>query len=685
MPKLSINGTEIDVAPGTSVLQACEQLGIEVPRFCYHDRLSVPANCRMCLVEIEKSPKPVASCAMPCGEGMVVKTDSDTVKKARHSVMEMLLINHPLDCPICDQGGECDLQDQAVGYGFDRGRYTEAKRAVEDKDVGPLIKTVMTRCIHCTRCIRFIDEVAGTPVLGGIGRGEHMEIDTFISQPITSEMSGNLVDVCPVGALTNKPYAFTARPWELTKTESIDVMDAVGSHIRIDTRGNEVMRILPRLNEDVNEEWINDKTRYALDGLKKKRLDAFYVRKGGQLQPVPWQEALQVVADKLKATAPHKIGALVGDMADAESMFVFKHLLDGMGVANRDCRTNGARGDVALAANVFHAGIAGIEQADALLLVGANPRYEATLINTRIRKRWLQGTLQVGLIGKPVDLTYAYTHVGASAASMDELLKGDGDFSQILQKAARPMLVVSAALYARPDAEALQAKLYELAQKYFVKPEWHGFNVIQQAASRVGGLVLGFVPSAGGMPAHAMVMAAGDGALDVVYAFGADDILPHQLGKAFVIYQGHHGDALAARADVVLPGAAYTEKTGTYVNTEGRVQQTRRAAFPPGEAREDWKIFVGISHALGQPLPFVTLADVRTAMVTQYSALSHVGEKMDVSWQAFGKAGPVDGAAFANPMTAEQFYMSNSICRASPTMHECVAMVRGESQKKVAA
>ncbi|HEU0117676.1 MAG TPA: NADH-quinone oxidoreductase subunit NuoG, partial [Alphaproteobacteria bacterium] len=500
MPKLTIDGIELEVAAGTSVLQACEQLGIEVPRFCYHDKLSVPANCRMCLVEIEKTPKPIASCAMPCNDGMIVHTDSPMVTKARKGVMEMLLINHPLDCPICDQGGECDLQDQAMGYGFDRSRYDENKRAVKDKDLGPLVKTVMTRCIHCTRCVRFSEEIGGTPELGGLFRGEKMEISN-LNHALTSELSGNLIDICPVGALTNKPLAFEVRPWELQKTESIDVMDAVGSNIRVDARGGEVMRILPCLNEDVNEEWISDKTRFACDGLMRQRLDKPYVRKDGKLRPASWPEAFTAIAAKLKDVAGGRIAAIAGDLADCESMFALKSLLQNLGSPNMDCRQDGADYDVSSrAAYIMNSGIAGIEQADAVLLIGTNPRAEGVMVNARIRKRWLKGGMRVGMIGTQVDLGYPYRHLGNSASVIADLIAGKNEFAKILQNAKKPMVIVGAGAMAGKDGAALQTSVRELAEKFnMVRDDWNGFNVLQLAASRVGGLDLGFVPQSGGL------------------------------------------------------------------------------------------------------------------------------------------------------------------------------------------
>ena len=684
MPKLIINGVEIEVPAGSSVLQACEQLGIEVPRFCYHDKLSVPANCRMCLVEVEKTPKPVASCALPCADGMVVHTDSPMVTKARKGAMEMLLINHPLDCPICDQGGECDLQDQAMGYGGDRTRYAENKRAVADKELGPVVKTVMTRCIHCTRCVRFMDEIAGTPELGGLFRGEALEIGNYGGGPLTSELSGNLVDICPVGALTSKPYAFEARPWELQKTESVDVLDAVGSNIRIDTRGNEVMRILPRLNEAVNEEWINDKTRLACDGLKLQRLDTPYIRKDGKLRAASWDEAFAVVAERLKDSDPDRVAALAGDLVDCESMFAAKLLLQSLRVANMDCRQDGADYDIsARAGYIMNSGIAGIEQADAILLIGTNPRHEAALVNARIRKRWLRGGMRVGLVGASVDLTYPYRAIGNTPAALRDLMDGKHEFAKILQNAKNPMIILGAGVLARPDGAALHALARQLAEKFnVVRADWNGFNLLQNAAARVGGLDLGFVPASGGMATRQILRAAQDGKLDLLYLLGADEIDTAKLGDTFIVYQGHHGDKGAHAAAVIFPGAAYTEKHGIYVNTEGRPQLGRPAAFPPGEAREDWRILRALSEAVGRTLPFDTLNQLRAKLLEACPALGEIGQVAKAEWKNFGKSGEVLSQPFA-PVIAN-FYMTDSISRASPTMARCTAEITRRAMPEAA-
>ncbi len=667
MPKLIIDDIEVEVEAGTSILQACEQIGVEIPHFCYHDKLSVAANCRMCLVEVEKMPKPVPSCAQPCVDGMVVRTNSPAVQAARKGVMELMLINHPLDCPVCDQGGECDLQDQAVAYGCSCGRYKDEKRVTADPNLGPLIKTCMTRCIRCTRCIRFVDEICGTPELGGIKRGEKLEFGTYVSRALTSEMSGNLIDVCPVGALTNKPAAFTARAWEYQKTETIDILDAIGSNIRVDTRGNEVMRVLPRLNEDVNETWINDKTRFAVDGLKHRRLDRPWVRRDGKLVPATWEEAFAVIAEKLRDTAANRVGAIAGDLVDCEAMFALKMLMGVIGSPNLDCRQDGAEYDVSTrAAYIMNSGISGIDQADALVLIGTNPRHEGTLVNARIRKRWLRGGCRVGLIGAEVDLGYPYRHLGDTPRAAQALVSGRGGFAEVLKKAKKPMFIIGGGALARDDGPALHSLVREMAEAFdAVREDWNGFNVLQLAASRVGGLDLGFLPEAGGIGTKGMVA----GGVDVLWLLGADEVDLSRLGNAFVIYQGHHGDAGAERADVILPGAAYTEKMGVYVNTEGRPQLALQATFPPGEAREDWKIIRAFSDVYGTPLPFDTLMQLREKMIDFAPVLETVGRVEPAQWMAFGGQGGVSNEPF-EPVV-RNFYMTDPISRASPTMAKC--------------
>lgn len=684
MVKMTIDGNEIEVDAGLTVLQACEQAGIEIPRFCYHERLSVAGNCRMCLVSMERAPKPIASCGMPVGEGMVIHTNTPEVQKMRKSVMEFLLINHPLDCPICDQGGECDLQDQAMGYGFDRGRYKENKRAVKDKYMGPLISTIMTRCIHCTRCIRFASEVAGVPELGATGRGENMEVGTYVEKSLTSELSGNMIDLCPVGALTSAPYAFNARPWELKKTESIDVTDAVGSNVRIDARGPEVKRILPRLNEDVNEEWISDKARFSCDGLRRQRLDTPYVRRDGKLQPASWNEAFDAVSEGVKGLQGSEVAAIAGDMADCEAMTALKDLMTGLGSANFDCRQDGAQLDASVRSSyLFNSTISGIDQADAILIVGSNPRREAAVLNARIRKRFVRGGVKIALIGEAADLTYNYRHLGTGTAALQEMANGKGDFADVLKKANHPMLILGGGCLTGKDGAAILSLARGVADSCgLVDPgqNWNGFNVLHSAASRVGGLDLGFVPGEGGRNTADILAGAASGDIKAVYLLGADEIDTSSLGSAFVIYQGHHGDAGAHRADVILPGAAYTEKNATYVNTEGRVQRTQLAVFPPGEAREDWTIIRALSETLGQALPYNSRREIRGRMVDLNDGFMAVDDVKPATWADFGRTEDVPDRSFVSPI--DNFYMTDPISRASATMAQCADEFLGTPEGK---
>ena len=691
MPKLIINNREMEVPAGITLIQACELAGVEIPRFCYHERLSIAGNCRMCLVEVAGMPKPVASCAMSVsdlrpgrdGTPPTIITDSPTVRRAREGVLEFLLINHPLDCPICDQGGECDLQDQTMAYGFDASRFQDNKRAVEDKYLGPLIGTFMTRCIHCTRCVRFMTEVAGVEELGAIGRGEDMEITTYLEKGILSNLSGNVVDLCPVGALTSKPYAFMARPWELTKTPSIDTMDALGSAIRVDARGREVMRILPRVNEAINEEWISDKTRHVWDGLRTQRLDRPYVRRNGKLEPASWDEAFKVIAAKLKGLDGKRFAAIAGDLQAAEEMFALKLLAAELGSPNIDCRQDGAALDPALgrASYLFNSTIAGIDQADAFLLVGTDPRHEAPVLNARIlkRSRQAQGRIPIAVIGESVDLTYAYDYLGAGPETLAKIADGTHPFLKTLDGAERPMLILGQGALARPDGAAILTLAAKAAETMgAIKPalSWNGFNVLHTAAARVGGLDLGFVPGKGGLDVESMLDAASNGKIDVIYLLGADEIDMERLDKTFVIYQGSHGDKGAHRADVILPGAAYTEKDGTYVNTEGRVQMTARAVFPPGEAREDWKIIRALSGVLGTPLPFDTSQQLRSRMYEAHPhlALLDLVEPADASAieHLAKKAAKPGKERFG--MAIEDFYLTNPIARASSIMANLSAL-----------
>lgn len=668
MAKITIDGKELEVEDGTLVIQACEQAGVEIPRFCYHERLAVAGNCRMCLVEVSPGPpKPAASCALPVAEGMNIKTDSPMVKKAREGVMEFLLINHPLDCPICDQGGECDLQDQSMYFGRGTSRYTENKRAVPEKNMGPLIKTHMTRCIHCTRCIRFCDDVAGVPEMGALGRGEHMEITTYLEKALTSELSANVVDLCPVGALTSRPYAFNARPWELKKTESIDVLDAVGSNIRVDVKGREVMRILPRNHDDVNEEWISDKTRYACDGLKSQRLDKPYVRKDGKLQVATWDEALQAVASKLNQVNPNLIGAIAGDQVEAESMFALKELLNSLKITNTECRSDGAKIDASNRSSyLFNSTIAGIEDADAILLVGTNPRSEAPIINARIRKAWLAGGVKVANIGEEFDLTYKIEQLGNSPQALEDLLKGK-EFGKTLKDAKNPMIILGSGVLTRSDAEAMQTTAQKIADKFGA-----GYNILHTAASRVAGLDLGFVPKKD--------FTIND--LQVVYLLDADAIDAKELKGKFVIYQGHHGDNGAHAADVILPGAAYTEKSGTYLNLEGRAQQTQKAVFAPGDAREDWKILRALSEVVGKTLSFDTLDELREQMYVKAPHFEKLDEIKKAKLKISDSKAKLTKTKFSYPI--ENFYMTCPISRNSKTMAECVDQILDGKSKAAA-
>ena len=696
MPKLIINGKEHEMPNGITLIQACEIAGVEIPRFCYHERLSIAGNCRMCLIEVAGMPKPVASCAMsvndlrPARDGTPpsIVTDSETVKKAREAVLEFLLINHPLDCPICDQGGECDLQDQTMAYGFDASRFQDNKRAVEEKYLGPLIDTYMNRCIHCTRCIRFMTEVAGVEELGAIGRGEDMEITTYLERGMFSNLSGNVVDLCPVGALTSKPYAFVARPWELTKTPSIDVMDAVGSAIRVDARGREVLRILPRENEAINEEWISDKARHVWDGLRTQRIDRPYVRRDGKLEPTSWDEAFRLIAGKLKGLDGKRLGAIAGDLAACEEMFALKLLAERLGSPNIDCRQDGAKLDPTLgrATYVFNSTIEGIDRADAFLLVGTNPRREAPVLNARILKRIRQSQARppVGLIGEEADLTYAYDYLGAGPETLAKVADGSHSFLKKLEGAGRPILMVGQAALARTDGAAVLALAAKAAMTMgAIKPGWNGFNILHHAAARVGGLDIGFVPDDGGLDVEGMLDATSAGKLDVVYLLGADQIDMERLGNAFVIYQGSHGEQGAHRADVILPGAAYTEKSAIYVNTEGRPQMTARAVFPPGEAREDWKIIRALSGVLGKPLPFDSATELRAKLFEAHPhlALLDLVEPADSAAveRLAQKPARADKERFGHAI--DDYYLTNPIARASAIMANLSALHAGANKR----
>ncbi|MDF7773888.1 NADH-quinone oxidoreductase subunit NuoG [Sphingomonas sp. AOB5] len=659
MPKLTVDGIEVEVPAGATVLQACEAAGKEIPRFCYHERLSIAGNCRMCLVEVKPGPpKPQASCALPAGEGQEIRTDSAMVKAAREGVMEFLLINHPLDCPICDQGGECDLQDQSVAYGRGHSRYTENKRAVTEKYMGPIVKTVMTRCIQCTRCVRFAEEVAGVEEIGAIYRGEDMQITSYLEQAVTSELSGNVVDLCPVGALTSKPYAFEARPWELKKTLAIDVTDAVGTNIRLDSRGRAVLRALPRINEDVNEEWAHDKTRHHVDGLSRRRLDKPYVRKGGKLIEATWDEAFAEIAKAAK-TAGSSVAAIAGDLLDCETMFAAKALLKSLGSDLLEGRQTGMAYDTSnLGAVAFNSTIAGVEDADAILLVGTNLRWEAPLVNTRVRKAFKKGA-KVFAIGPETDLTYPVEWLGNDLGLLAKL---PAQAAQAIDEAKKPLLIVGPGALKDGHGPTLAMA------GGFMRDGWNGYNVVHIAAARMGGLMLGYAQKGG----IADVVAA---APKLTFFLGADEVDFSAFGGSFKVYIGHHGDTGAHHADVILPGATYAEKPGTYVNLEGRVQRGDRAVYAPGDAREDWTILRALSDKLGHTLPFDTLDELRAAMAADVPALGQEG-LVSYDWAPPKLAAKAKGE-LAYPM--KDFYLTNAICRASPTMQRCSAeLIHGE-------
>ncbi|WP_136634980.1 NADH-quinone oxidoreductase subunit NuoG [Pseudooceanicola onchidii] len=668
--KIIIDGHEVEVDPALTLIQACEQAGIEVPRFCYHERLSIAGNCRMCLVEVVGGPpKPAASCAMqvrdlrpgPEGQPPVVKTNSPMVKKAREGVMEFLLINHPLDCPICDQGGECDLQDQAMAYGVDFSRYREPKRASDDLDLGPLVETHMTRCISCTRCVRFTSEVAGIMQMGQTGRGEDAEITSYLNQTLDSNLQGNIIDLCPVGALVSKPYAFTARPWELTKTETIDVMDALGSNIRVDTKGREVMRILPRNHDGVNEEWIADKTRFVWDGLRRQRLDRPYIRENGKLRPASWPEALSAAATAMKGK---KVAGLVGDLAPVEAAFALKQMIEGLG-GTVECRTDGAKLPVGNRSGyVGTATIEDIDSANGILLIGSNPRVEAPVLNARIRKAWINGA-QVGVIGAAEDLTYDYHHFGADRAALADHVKTAK--SEPVGDDERGIVIVGQGALREADGDAVLAAAMEIAEARGAK-----LMILHTAAARVGAMDVGAVTDGG-------LKAAIDGA-EVIYNLGADEV--EIADGAFVIYQGSHGDRGAHRADVILPGAAYTEENGLFVNTEGRPQLALRAGFAPGEAKENWAILRALSAEVGEALPFDSLAQLRKALIAAVPHLKKIDQVPANDWSALPSA-KLGEASFVNAV--KDHYLSNPIARASQVMAELSSNAAARANPKVAA
>ena len=670
MPKITINGKEIEFENGMTVLQACELADVEIPRFCYHEKLSIAGNCRMCLVEMEKSPKPIASCAMPAAEGMNIKTNTAFVEKARKGVMEFLLANHPLDCPVCDQGGECDLQDQSMYYGVDKSRFIENKRQVKEKYMGPLIKTQMTRCIHCTRCVRFATEVAGVPEIGAIGRGENMEITTYLEKAMESELSANVIDLCPVGALTSKPYAFEARPWELKKTESIDVMDAVGSNIRVDTYNWEVKRILPRLNNDINEEWISDKTRYSCDGLLKQRLDVPYIKKDNKLQKSSWDEAIELLVNKIKSCEPHEIGGHIGDLVNLENSLGFKKLFSALKVKDLEFREREFYINSSEKINyLFNSSIKGIEQSDLILLIGTNPRHEATMLNARIRKIFAQKRIPIFSIGDPGDLTYEYTKIGNKTDDLKDIINEKGEFYNKLSSAKKPIIIIGeSALELKSGKFILEELKNFLIKKSLITKEWNALNFLPQNASTVGLIDLKIL-SKEQEKESSFFKKLKDNKFKLIYLLGSDN-LELKKNQEFIIYQGSHGDKGAEIADLVLPSAAYTEQNGLYENLEGRVQECKKASYPIGEALEDWKIFnliikkTGMSHDL---LNFEKLRKEVLNLIPNFTKLNDLPSFNE------SKLNQNKSDFFSEPIDIKEidYFYSNSISRASKTMSEC--------------
>ena len=663
MPKILVNNKEVEFEEGMTVLQACELAGAEIPRFCYHERLSIAGNCRMCLVEMEKSAKPIASCAMPATDGMKIKTNTPFVDKARKGVMEFLLANHPLDCPVCDQGGECDLQDQSLFYGLDNSRYTENKRQVKEKYMGPLIKTQMTRCIHCTRCIRFANEVAGIPELGAVGRGEDMEITTYLEKSMESELSANVIDLCPVGALTSKPYAFEARPWDLKKTETIDVMDAVGSNIRVDTYGWEVKRILPKINEDINEEWISDKTRYACDGLLKQRLDTPYIRENGKLKKTSWDNAIKVLINKIKFFNPNEIAGLVGDLADLEMIYSFKTFFQNcVGSNNFECRNDRIYINPQERMNyIFNSSINGIEDSDLILLIGTNPRLEATILNARIRKTYTRKKLKIYSIGDPGDLTYPYQLIGSNTSIIREIVSGEHEISNKIKKSKKPIVIIGeSALYGEIGQYIFESLKSFLSANNFIKKDWNALNILTQHASRVGAvdLEMYLINERENFPFFDKL---DNNEFKFLYLLGFDNINFDKKDK-FIVYQGSHGDKGAEIADIILPGAAYTEKDGLFVNLEGKLQNAYKASYPPGDAREDWIVFKDIANMMKKPLGYKNVKHLRELIV------KNIQQKNNYQNKKINNIDFVEGNILINPI---DYYYTNSIARSSKVMSEC--------------
>ena len=674
MPKIIIDGKDFEVEENLSIIQACEVSGVEIPRFCYHEKLSVAGNCRMCLVDIEDargmSPKPVASCAMQVSDGLKIQTKTQRVKKAREGVMEFLLINHPLDCPICDQGGECDLQDQSVAYGLGGSRYEQNKRSVENKDMGPFIKTEMNRCIHCTRCVRFSTEVSGSDEIGAIGRGRDMEITTYLDIAVKSELSGNVIDLCPVGALTSKPYAFSARPWELKQTESIDVMDAVGSNIRIDTKGNKVMRVLPRNNDEVNEEWISDKTRFFWDGLSLQRIDKPYLRENGKLRQISWKKAIDVASDKLLNTNPKKIASITGDLVSIESIYSIKKLMDSIKSPNTECRQDGSKINGGREKWLFNSKLSGIDVSDGCLLIGTNPRIEAALINSRIVRKSKEKNYSIGLLGNKSELNYNYDYLGDDPSIIYDLIDNKSPFCEKLSEMNKPIMIIGQGALKGDEGEDYLNLCIELANNYnFLKNDWNGFNVLHTAASRPGAMEIGFLPKERGKDLDQIIDGYKKGDISTLFLLGADEIEISEKTDCFVIYQGHHGDKGANIADLILPSPSFNEQNGLFINTEGRIQESIRATFPIGEAKEDWEIISLISKKMGLENIDNSFEDLRSSLFQSFPHLADIdmclsGEKLPEKIERKD----IKQHVFKNSLN--NFWLSNSITRSSRLMCE---------------
>ncbi len=681
MPKIIIDNNEVEFQNGMTVMQACEIAGIEIPRFCYHDKLSIAGNCRMCLVEMEKSPKPIASCAMPASEGMVIKTNTNLVKEARKGVMEFLLINHPLDCPICDQGGECDLQDQALYYGFDKSRYDENKRAVKNKNMGPLVSTIMTRCIHCTRCVRFSTEVAGVDDLGLLGRGENAEITTYLEKTIESELSGNVIDLCPVGALTSKPYAFKSRPWELKKTETYDVFDAIGSSIRVDTLGNSVLRVLPRINEEINEEWISDKTRFAIDGLSRQRLDKVYVKKNDKLEITKWDDALLNISKEIELRGQENTISISGKFTDVETLYSSKKFLSSIGSNLYDCRFDNAQFiEGSRNSYLLNSSIQNIENADSILLIGTNPRWEASVLNARIRKAYLQNNCKIGVIGKKLKLNYNYTHLSDSVSHLNQIIDNSSSFCNILKSSQNPIIILGVSAINSKDGKEIINACAQIGKSLNNdKQDFNPLNILYQDISRIGALDLGYYNSKFDYNFEDQLKKLLNKTKPVVFLLGQDELNSDLFKDCYVVYIGHHGEQGASMADIILPSPAYTEKTSTYVNMEGRVLQTTKCHNPIGQAKEEWKIFRALSNSFKNFLKFNNIQDLRNELIIEYPIFSELFTlpKINNSFK-FDEPGKI--ASRELNYNINNFYMNDVISRSSETMAKCTKEILNNNQ-----